>query len=102
MAQVQLRRLSRSDYEGLVVAHDKLVTVTSLLNRSSWAQAPAVVALIGDVDRFIAELYNKTEASLLRALGQPIPASPGSGSPEISPAAGAIDVDPKGSADGET
>ena len=83
MAQIQLRRLSRADYEGLVLAHEKCVTITNLLNHSSWGQAPAVVALLGDVDRFLCELFNKTEAALNRALGVPIAPSPGESSPEL-------------------
>ena len=93
MAQIQLRRLSRADYEGLVLAHGKCVTIANLLNHSSWGQAPAVVALLGDVDRFLCELYNKTEAALNRALGVPLAPSPGESSPEI-PADAAADQEP--------
>jgi hypothetical protein len=92
--RVRLRRLTKADFEGLLKAHDRCVTITSLLNRSSWGQAPAVVQLVGDVDGFICELFNKAEASLQRALGVPIEALPGESSPEI-PAAAAAGQEPE-------
>ena len=96
--QIQLRRLSRADYEGLLKANAHCVTIHALLSRSSWSQAPAVIALVGEVSGFLAGLYNKTEASLMRSLGQPIAPSPGGGSPDPSaaakPDAEGVDWDP--------
>lgn len=76
-SQIQLRRLSKADLEGMLQAHQKLAETIGLLHQTNWAAASACRVLLGDVDRWICALYNKAEASLKARLGLPIADPPG-------------------------
>ena len=71
MDRVQLPRLNRSDIEELGKAHVALVAVDSMLQRAKWEGAVGAIALIGQADQVIAQLYNKAEASVIRQSGAP-------------------------------
>lgn len=92
--QIQLRRLSRADFEGLLRAHSQLAETIGLLHQTNWAAASACIVLLGDVDRFVCGLYNKTEASFKARLGLPIADPPGEIPAAAEPAANP-DQEPK-------
>jgi hypothetical protein len=79
-------RLSKSDYEGLVLAHDKCARAIGLLSHTNWAGAPGTSALVEDVDRFLCQLYNRAEGSLRKALGLDPIETPQDTSPELAAA----------------
>ena len=87
--RVQLRRLSRADYDGIAAAHQKCAVTIGMLQHTNWAGAPACAVLVGDIDRFLCELFNKTESSLNRSLGLDPVKSPEEASPELAAAADA-------------
>ena len=67
MARIQFPRLTKSDVEQLVAAHAKLVAVHQTLGTTNWAGARAMIVLVGEVDQLVARLFNKCEATWLRA-----------------------------------
>lgn len=75
--QIQLRRLSKADFEGLLRAHYELAELIGTLKTTNWAAAGACIVLAGHVDSFVCGLYNKAEASLKARLGLPIADPPG-------------------------
>lgn len=93
--QVQLRRLSKADFEGLLRAHQELAELIGTLRTTNWAAAGACIVLAGHVDGFICGLYNKTETSLKARLGLPIADPPGE-IPAAAPASSADDQALKG------
>ncbi len=84
--RARLMRLSKSDYEGLVLAHDKCARAIGLLAHTNWGGAPGTSALVEDVDRFICQLFNRAEGSLRKALGLDPIETPQDASPELGAA----------------
>lgn len=77
VARAYFRRLAKGDFEGLASAHQKVAEVIGALRTTNWAGAGPCSVLLGDVDRFLCGLYNKTESSLRASLGLPIADPPG-------------------------
>jgi hypothetical protein len=82
----RLMRLSKSDYEGLVLAHDKCARAIGLLSHTNWGGAPGTSALVEDVDRFLCQLYNRAEGSLRKSLGLDPIETPQDAPPELGAA----------------
>ena len=99
----RLMRLSKADYEGLVLAHDKCARAIGLLTHTNWGGAPGTSALVEDVDRFLCQLYNRAESSLRKALGLPSIETPQDASPELGAAddANQAEIAPPGKEDAE-
>ena len=79
MSRKYLPRLTISDVDALVRAHQFNVQADALLRGSKWQGAETAILLVGNADAVICSLYNKVE----RALGDG-PKIPG---PESQPAA---------------
>ncbi|SRR5713101_305521 len=67
VGRILFPRLTKADVEGLMSAHQKLVALDATLKGTNWAGARACIVLVGDVDLLIARLFNKAEATMLRA-----------------------------------
>jgi len=68
-------RLSQGDVKQLMLSHSKLVALDRTLNGTNWAGRDACRILVGEVDVFICELYNKAERAMMRSAEAPAPAS---------------------------
>lgn len=58
-------RLTLGEFKALLSVHAKLAAVDKMLAGTNWAGAQACRILAGEVDIFVADLYNKAERAFL-------------------------------------
>ena len=83
--RIQLPRLSKADAEGVLRAHQFIEQIIGALRTTNWAGSAACIALAGNVDVVLCQLYNKVEAAILRPVDESTPQSPGEVPPASSP-----------------
>jgi len=59
--RIHFPRLNKRLCERLFAAHQHCVTVDGVLRRTQWTGAPSCIALVGEIDQVITELYNLAE-----------------------------------------
>lgn len=95
--RVQLPRLTKSDVEGLMRAHQKVLGIQVTLKGTNWAGANACNVLAFEIDLELARIINKVELVTQRnQAGQSAP-SPEAGEAKSS----AAPADAQGTKEGE-
>ena len=89
--RIQLPRLSRTDVEGLMRAHQFVEQIVGALRGTNWAGAAACIALAGNVDVVLCQLYNKAEHAILGDQASSPPESPGEASPTAAAPVASVD-----------
>ena len=60
-------RINQADFKALYSSHIKLDQIIRLCRGTNWAGAPACIILAGEVDGWVAEMYNRAEPAFLGA-----------------------------------
>ncbi len=79
-------RINQADFKALYSSHIKLDQIIRLCRGTNWAGAPACIILAGEVDTWVAEMYNRAESAFLGAPEAASAPSESSPSPELAPA----------------
>src|SRR5271170_6329031 len=79
-------RLSKGEILQLVVLHGKCDAIIRMLRGTNWAGAQPATILVGEIDNFLCELYNKAERAMTANQEPRGPSSDAGQAEEIPPA----------------